>query len=255
MVRRLLPLIGLAALAACTPPETAQRWRVTVEVETEAGLRTGTGVVETRVRPRNESLYTLDSEQHRVIGQAIAVETPRGLVLALLERAGDFGFFRPADRGYGWVPGPDGAIRRVPIRSGAADPAGRALWRANLARRERWFAERDRALAEQRPLALLEEGWPPFILLEDPADPAGARFLQGSTDAEAAAPGLKVRRIVVQATDEPVTAGLHRRLPWLAAPPLPLSGRQVYPPQSDADLILPDQISTLDAGPDTGPIR
>jgi len=49
---------------------------VTVEVDTPAGPRNGRGVVETRARERNEVLYTLDSAQLIVHGEAIAVALP-----------------------------------------------------------------------------------------------------------------------------------------------------------------------------------
>jgi hypothetical protein len=81
------------AAGGCTPrEELPRRWRVTVEVETPAGLATGSGVVETHFRPRNEHIYTMDSAQRWVRGEAIAVDTPEGIVFALLSRTVNMAF-------------------------------------------------------------------------------------------------------------------------------------------------------------------
>src|SRR4051812_36633723 len=73
-MRTLLPLLALVLPAACAPREESRRWRVTVEVETPAGLATGSGVVEACYRPQSDRFSTLDSPQRRVVGEAIAVD-------------------------------------------------------------------------------------------------------------------------------------------------------------------------------------
>jgi hypothetical protein len=239
------PLVALVLLVGCTPREEARRWKVTVEVETLAGLVTGSGVVETRYRPRNERLSTLDSAQRRVVGEAIAVDLPGGMLVALLEREGDYGFFFSSMRDFAWLPDADGGLRRVPIHYGSNDPTERADWQAAADRYGVFRAEEDRALAERRPLALLEEGWPRFVLLTDPTDPRSALSLSPSEDAEAALGEIRVRRVVVQETDEPVTRTLAARLPWLVRSGMPISGRNVYPPQIPADGLLAEDFSTL----------
>jgi hypothetical protein len=226
-------------LVGCTPREEApRRWEVTVEVETPAGLSTGSGVVETHYRPRNELIYTMDSEDRWVLGEAIAVDTSEGIVLALLCREGDYGFYRSQMNSFGWVPGPDGRLRRVQ----GDTPETRA---AKVERQDRSRAEIKRALAERRSFTLLEEGWPRFILLPDSTDPKSAIALAPTEMAEAATGSIRVLRIIVQETDKPVTHGLAARLPWLTPDVLPVSGRHVYPPQIPADLLLPDDFSTL----------
>jgi hypothetical protein len=244
-MRALLPLLALVLPAAGTPREESRRWRVTVEVETPAGLATGSGVVETRYRPRSETFSTLDSPRRRVRGEAIAVDLPQGVLLALLDGQGDYGFFRSQMGGFGWVPGPGGHLRRVSLHYPPDTPEERAAWQANADRHDRFRSERDRALAEHRPFALIEEGWPRFVSLTDPGDPRGAVALAPTETAEAAIGDIRVRRIIVQETDEPVTRTLAARLPWLTPDALPVSRRQVYPHEIAADGLLPDDFSTL----------
>lgn len=235
---------ALLLLAGCAPPEEARRWKVTVQVETPTGLVTGSGVVETRYRPRNELLYTLDSAQRRVLGEAIAVDLPQGTLFALLESKGDFGF-AASTHSFAWIPGADGQRRRVPIRYGSTDPAERADWEAAMGRMSEFRAEADRSIAARRPFSLLEEGWPRFVLLPDPGDPRSAVFLSPTEDAEAASGEIRVRSVVVEQTDEPVTRTLAARLPWLVPGGMPVSGRSVYPPEIPADRLIPDDFSTL----------
>jgi hypothetical protein len=243
--RTLLPLLALVLLVGCARWEEPQRWRVTVEVETPVGLATGSGVVETHYRPRHGIIHTMDSPQRRVLGEAIAVDLPEGILFALLDGEGDYGFYRSQSNSFGWVHGPDGRLRRVQLYPSENTPEQEAASRANTDRHKRSRAEIKAALAERRPFTLLEEGWPRFILLPDPGDPKSAVALAPTETAEAAIGDIRVRRIIVQETDEPVTRTLAARLPWLTPDALPVSRRQVYPHEIAADGLLPDDFSTL----------
>lgn len=239
-----VPLLAVVWLPGCTPQEEMpRRWRVTVEVETAAGITTGSTVVETHFRPRNELLSTMDTHQRWVVGEAIAVVVPQGIVCALLDNNGEYGFYRSSMNSFGWVPGPDGRLRRVEIHP-ADTVEAKAAAAAKSARHAHSRGEIKAALAERQPFTLLEEGWPRFVLLPDPADPASAVDLVATETAEAAFGDVRIRRIIVQETDAPVTRTLAARFPWLTryehqprTGALPLSGRRIYPPQCPADLL------------------
>ena len=241
---RSLLLLSLVLLSGCSQWEEPQRWLVTVEVETPEGLITGRGVVETQYRPRHEVIHTMDSPQRRLLGEAIAVETSHGIVFALLNREGDYGFYRSQMNVFGWAPGLDGRLRRFQIYP-AKTPEERAAAKAIGDRHERSRDQIKRAIAERQSFELLEEGWPRFILLPDDADPKSAVALAPTGTHEAAAGEIRVRRVTVQETEEPITRTLAARLPWLTTEALPISGRHVYPPQSPADMLLPEDFSTL----------
>lgn len=237
---------------------------MTVEVETPEGLATGTGVVETHFRPRNELVYTMDSDQRWVIGEAIAVDVPGGVVFALLNSGGDYGFYRP-NMNFGWAPGPDGQRRRAqfyaseqwwpdpdgrlrPVRLaalGEKTPERKTAWSAVMQRRDRSRAEIDQALNDGGSFSLLEEGWPRFVFLPDSSDLKNAVFLSPTETHEAAIGDIRVRRIVVQETEDPVTRTPAAYHPWRAAKDRILNSRPVYPPQISADLVLDDEFSTL----------
>ena len=185
-----------------------QHWDVTIEVDTPAGLRQGRGVVETRARKRNELLYTMDSAQLIVHGEAIAVALPNGVLVAPIASR-EYGFFALTGR------------------------TGDSYY----ARRDS-FRERERAaIAANRPFELMEEGWPPFIFFPDPSNPRSAEEVPQAADLTVAGKGFKVRRITVQETDAPITRTIEATLPWLTE--LRTSGTRI---SGKTDHIAPDRI-------------
>ena len=205
---QILTLLGLAFVAGCGPSWTVRHWDVTIEVDTPAGPRSGRGVVETRERKRNEWLYTMDSAQLIVHGEAIAVALPKGLLVAPIASR-EYGFFS------------------LPGRTGDAF----------YARRDS-FRERERAaIAAKRGFELLAEGWPPFIFFPVPSDPRSAEEVPQAADLTVAGEGFTVRRITVRETDAPITRTIEATLPWLTA--LPTSGARI---SGKTDHIAPDRI-------------
>jgi hypothetical protein len=207
-VKALLTLLGLVFFASCGPSWTVRHWDVTIEVDTPAGLRIGRGVVETRARKRNEWLYTMDSAQLIVHGEAIAVSLPNGLLVAPIA-SHEYGFFSLSGR------------------------TGDSFY----TRRDS-FRERERAaIAANRGFELLAEGWPPLIFFPDPSDPRSAEEVPQAADLSVSGKGFTVRRITVQETDAPITRTIEATLPWLKA--LPTSGARI---SGKTDHIAPDRI-------------
>ena len=85
----LLGTAAIAALGACSPfyPSATIRYRMTVEVETPEGLKTGSSVIETTIQsgPRMGDAGGV-SYQYR--GEAVAVDLPGGNTLFALMTGG-----------------------------------------------------------------------------------------------------------------------------------------------------------------------
>jgi len=62
------------------------------------------------------------------------------------------------------------------------------------------------------------EGYPLFAVFGNPQDPASIEVLK-PTSRESLGAGIRIRRITVAITDEPVTRSLRARLSWLSAYP------------------------------------
>lgn len=244
-MRKLLFLLALV-LAGCMSEHTPQRWRVTVEVETPEGVSVGSGVVETHFRPRNEFLLVLDGAKRWTLGEAIAIDLPQGLVLALLKPGGDYGFYRPQRTSLGWVPDQEGQLRRMQIYP-AKTPEEKATARAYDERLKRSREAIKAAITERRSFELLEEGWPDFLFLPDPADPKSVIPMAPMETAQAAAGSVRVRRILVQETDEPVTRTLADRIPWITQDwgDVPICGHRIHRPRMPCELLDVKDLSRL----------
>ena len=196
-------LIGIAALIlpACTAADDAApdyRYRLTVEVETPEGLRTGSSVIEvqqTLMRaggsPANQAV------RWRVRGEAVAVDLPGGKTLfALLRSDND----------------PDWASRVYVLlapqeNKGFEDALDDVLELTGKRTLPRMWP----------PVAFLEErsAYPMMVTFGDLADPTSVAEVDPDDLAAAFGEGVKLKRITVELTDDPVTSGIEARLGWL----------------------------------------
>jgi hypothetical protein len=202
--------LGLAgwALAACSLLtgcgsgwEEQVRYKMTVEVETPDGVVSGSAV--RAIELNNEDCwYCFLGEgrpQVRVHGEAVTVDLPGGQVL-----------FALLDGGHG-------------ESDYAAQIPGRALGSrlaADASRRtiDEPFEWRERAELYPNPIQTTKIGAEPLPMLvrfKDLGDPLSVeKVLPGALDA-AFGPGVKLRRITIETTDDRVTSGIAKRLPWL----------------------------------------
>lgn len=180
------------------------RYRLTVEVETPEGLKTGSSVIEisTAVAGRN-SIPTPGAVSHRTRGEAVTVDLgARGVLFALLR----------SDDNSDWA---SNLMFRL------APDVPRTL---DGDRFEAKFA----AMLRQRAPIELPHTFPDVGHLKDqPARPMVVRF-RDITDpqtvekvdpddlAAAFGQGVTLKRITVQLTEDPVTTGIGKRLGWLA---------------------------------------
>jgi hypothetical protein len=82
-------------------------------------------------------------------------------------------------------------------------------------------------------------GYPMLVRFKDIRDPKSVEKVDPNDIAKSIGPGVTLRRITLQITDDPVTTGIEKRLGWLARQ----SGALVkYPSQTPVADIPPEQI-------------
>lgn len=204
-MRRILQAAWLA-LAALMLPGCAfaedkapdYRYRLTVEVVTPEGLKAGSSVIEiqqTLMRaggsPANQAV------RWRVRGEAVAVDLPGGKTLfALLRSDNDLDW---ASRVY---------ILLAPQENkGFEDALNDVLELTGERTLPRMWP----------PVALLEErsAYPMLVTFGDLADPTSVAEVDPDNLAATFGEGVKLKRITVELTDDPVTTGIEERLGWL----------------------------------------
>lgn len=188
------------------------RYRLTVEVETPEGLKTGSSVIEvsTAVAGRN-SIPTPGAVSHRVRGEAVTVDLGgRGMLFALLR----------SDDNSDWAS--NVMFRFAPKVPRAHDADGKFD-------ADSYFEAQFAAMLKQRDPIELPRTFPDQGHLKDqPARPMLVRFanIADPTTVEKVDPddlavsfgqGVKLKRITVQITDDPVTTGIEKRLGWMDA--------------------------------------
>ena len=175
--------MDLALLSGCRSPKS-YRVRMIVDVETPGGIRSGSAVFEIRAVRNAATLPDERASSSTLRGEAIAIDLPGGRTY--------FALLRPA-RGAFEMQGPITA---------ALDPEYRGGSESFLASLERLSAP----AMVGRSAALPSESWPLLVTFRDPAVPASV----GPPEA-----GTQIRAVRLVVTDEPVTTGIERRLPWV----------------------------------------
>lgn len=198
MARRgVMGLLGGAAvliLGACgiLSSNFSYRYKITVEVETPQGLRTGFAVHETQVSKSNIDLGDLNPKREmRTRGEAVAVDLPGGQTLFVLI--------------------PDSNLTQAVL-----DPAWKNDW-VDSAKR---ISGGD---TPQGPLPMTPgksedrlakpTGYPMLVRFRDLADPKTVEQVKPDDMAANFGAGVRLRRITLQVTEEAVTSGIAKKLP------------------------------------------
>ena len=178
-----------ALLSGCNPfGPSSFRYRMTVEVDTPQGMVTGFAVRQVEFMTRaNGGPYGY------VRGEAVAVDiAPGRMLFALLTSAkgsvdyaghGIWTVLNAMDRGTGLKGGPHALWPKVPV------------------------------IGQER----FNDPLPMLVTFRDITDPKSVTQVDPTGLAAAFGPGVKLRRITVAVTDEPVTGGIAGRLGWLSS--------------------------------------
>ncbi|MBY0283116.1 MAG: hypothetical protein K2W81_04030 [Sphingomonas sp.] len=197
---------GVITVSGCglgTPSEEL-RYRLTVEVDTPEGLKTGSSVIAIR-GVKNPDWVTPEARGTRASfqGEAAAVDLPGGKTLfALLETgsglsdAAEYPWFAFADRlkdSPDWLE----SIRRM------------RGWKGEVAAITGTEQLREDNQIKQVPVL------PKLVQFKDIRDPKSVERVDTANLAAIFGAGVSLRRITVEVTDDAVTTGLERRLGWL----------------------------------------
>lgn len=207
--RRVLGLVagGAAALlASCSEQSNTGRFKITVEVETPEGLRSGYSVVEEMITPA--PWYSISESQYssRFRGEAVAVDLPGGRTLfALLRNDGTLDMPNLIGR----TLYPNGRSKGDPLRKMGDPPIEMPL-----------------VAAKAMPN---EPGIPMLVTFRDIADPRSVEKVDPSNLAASFGDGISLKRITVEVTEDPVTTGIEKRLGWLPDVYKTLRGKNFKP--------------------------
>lgn len=215
--------LALAAVfvAACDDGAPDHRYRLTVEVATPAGVRSGSSVIAVEQTLGRSAMNPAgQAVQRRIRGEAVAVDLPGGRTLFALLRS---------EENSDWA----GYIMQwlAPDRPG--DGFAEAL--------DDMLALEGRGpIAVPRTLEILRgrppvSAYPMLVTFDDPADPTSVQPVDPDDLAATFGPGVALRRVTVEMTDDAVTSGIEKRLGWLSGYPEP----SLKPDHSPYDFSLP----------------
>lgn len=161
------------------------RYRLTVEVETPQGVRSGSSVIEVQWNVGGTIWSTQRSAGFRVKGEAVAVDLPDGQTLfALLRSTGSVDWPAYAMRGH---------MKDIKTAKGAD--------------RARHPVPRSVDVGSD-----IIDNYPMLVRFRDIADPKSVEKVDPDALDKSFGKGVKLRQITVQLTDDPVTRGIGKRL-------------------------------------------
>ncbi|GAA4021207.1 hypothetical protein GCM10022280_22210 [Sphingomonas swuensis] len=187
-------------LSACglLYPSDKLRHRITVNVDTPAGIREGSSVIETRVE-EGKSWGDASGTRFRLKGEAVAVDLPGGRTL--------YALLRPADSGLGDASGYQTRLLWEALRGRGSSSAGGNTSAMDV------MEARAAAKEAKVKLELPAHLYPLLVTFRDPADPASITRVEPSQLAAHFGAGVRLRGMAVEVTDAAVTEGLESRLP------------------------------------------
>ncbi|WP_432200634.1 hypothetical protein ACRAQ7_13955 [Erythrobacter sp. W53] len=198
-----LGLLGVLALSGCIPltdPTPTYRYRLTVEIDTPEGLKTGSSVIEVDTRVAGKrSIPSPGRRSQKVRGEAVAIEMPDGKVLFALLRSDDF---------VDWA----GTVLYMLGPKFRGEDAVAQTVKAIVSDRREKTLPRYFPRAGRNPRM---SGYPMLVTFEDLSDPTTVTRVDPDDLAATFGEGVSISRITVQVTDDPVTTGIEERLGWL----------------------------------------
>lgn len=167
----------------------SHRYRLTIEVETPEGLKTGSSVIEPRARTQSPGL-SLRSVVTRVRGDAVFVDLGNGKnVVGLMAR------------------GPEGRDVDAPVR------LAMEAFKARSCRTSMCDWRQMQSMTGRRNMSpgLV----PTLVTFANLNDPKTARIIRPGEFEAVFGPGYHFKRAWIEMTDDWVTRGIKERLPWL----------------------------------------
>lgn len=194
-----LALISTYFLEGCGAPNTkSYRFRMTVEVDTQQGIKTGASVMEVRVK-RGMAIGDRSGVSSQLVGEAVVVDLPTGPIFVLLKL-------------------PDGGPPLLTVVGdalrGRRSETPEAVMADTASLGSTWFSAYKAEGPRRRDLGanLRKNGgddsnWPMIVRFRDVNDPKSVEKV--SPDA------IGVKRIWVETTTDDVTMGIEMIIPWI----------------------------------------
>jgi hypothetical protein len=196
---------GALALGGCglgPDPTPDYRYRLTVEIDTPEGLKTGSSVIEVDTNVGRSTMEPSGTAiRTRVRGQAAEVDLgQRGVLFALLRSKDDVDFAARIM----FLLAPKGTLDGDPY-------LGRF---ANMLEMKEPI-ELPSTQKKINPSLAEMKGRPMLVTFTDLSDPTSVAEDDPDDLAATFGKGVRLKRITVQITDDPVTTGIEKRLAWL----------------------------------------
>ncbi|HTN15779.1 MAG TPA: hypothetical protein VL094_13335 [Sphingomonadaceae bacterium] len=172
---------------------------MTVTVETPEGVRSGSAVLESTM---SEGVRYGDAGgiHYGLKGEAVAVDMPDGKTL--------FALLSSVARG-----DPLGYHARLFDMAILADPALRSAYGLKPNKMPSWQESHPEIRRRNQAATLAPELYPMLVTFRDIADPTSVEQVDPADLAASFGAGVKLKRITLKITDDPVTIGIEKRLP------------------------------------------
>jgi hypothetical protein len=182
---------SILALPGCSgSPRHTFRFKMTVEVETPEGLKTGSSVMEISAAMASIKLPESQAVNLKFKGEAVAVDLPSGQTLFAL---------------VGMTPRGDTLSGDI-IATLNPDIGPEEKLVAAVAKLEQPSSIGHTAVMNA-------DGYPRLVRFRDIRDPKSVELVDPNDLGKSFGPGVTLKRIALTVVDEPVTVGIEKRLP------------------------------------------
>jgi hypothetical protein len=186
-------------LAACGQKSALLRYRITVDVETPNGIRSGSSVIENRRVEGSRGFFrVIDRGSADFFGEAVVVNLGGGryIFALLVDPAGSNDPQFIVDR-----------VLRYPELRPALRPENR----------DRWLPAYREADALKSRASLRRKDFPALATFEDIGDPATVQIVDPDALDKSFGEGFRLRNITLEVTDDPQKPQIAGLLKWLRA--------------------------------------
>lgn len=201
------------------------RYRMTVEVATPQGLRSGSSVIESTMSIRR-TFTDPRAIGYEVRGEAVVVDLPGGTLFALLSNV---------RRGHSYQT----YLLNDALQDGVATPP--------LSRHYKgweWAEERAEARRVKPTIILSPKDYPAFVWFKDLRDPSSVQSIDPDKMSEVYGLEVGIQRVLITVTDDEITKGIRRRLPWLES----YAEKYLDGVRASGGASLASRLNTLDFG-------
>ena len=186
-----LAALGALVLSGCSQQLPTYRYRMTVEVETPEGLKTGSSVIEVKTWNNGKGFPGPEAGGIRtqVRGEAVAINIAPGQTLFALLGS-------PDNPDYAAGIAMAVLLPEKPFKGGSPE-----VWGQNLEALQNVKGAR----------AVPADKWPFLVRFRDVKDPKSVE----EVSPDALGGDVHIKRITIEVTDDDVTSGIEKRLPWI----------------------------------------